>query len=67
MRNASFVLNQIVESMYPGGDPDAEWSSDTLDTIASILQSAGLVPSGDATLEDRDESWPPRIENSGCS
>jgi hypothetical protein len=43
------VLNQIVEAMYPGGDPNAEWSPDTLDEIAYILDRAGLVPQELAT------------------
>jgi hypothetical protein len=38
------VLADIVEAMYPGGDPDAQWSPDTLDEIAAILGRAGLVP-----------------------
>jgi hypothetical protein len=38
------VLGDIVEALYPGGDPDAEWSPDTLDEIAGILDRAGLVP-----------------------
>jgi hypothetical protein len=38
------VLRDIVEVMYPGGDVDAEWSPDTLDEIAGILDRAGLGP-----------------------
>jgi len=38
------LLQRIVEAMYPGRDPHAAWSPETVDEVASILADAGLVP-----------------------
>ena len=42
--DAFAAVREILEAMYPGGDPDAEWSPDTLNTIADILKNRGLAP-----------------------
>lgn len=31
------LVMRIVEALYPGGDMEHEWSSDTLDDVASAL------------------------------
>jgi hypothetical protein len=47
---SSDVLGEIVEAMFPGGAPDAQWSPDTLDEIAIILDRAGLSPRGSRVI-----------------
>ncbi len=36
------ILTAIVETLYPEGNPDAEWSADTTDRIAQILRAWDL-------------------------
>ena len=45
---AVHTLRQIQEILWPGGDPDHQWSPDTLDEIVDVLRQASFVP---ATLE----------------
>jgi hypothetical protein len=42
--SARQALWDIVEILYPEGDPDSEWSSDELAYIARILDDLDLVP-----------------------
>ena len=38
------ILNGVIEALWPGGDPDHEWSPDTLNEIKDALSSYGLDP-----------------------
>lgn len=38
------LIAEIVEAVYPGQDPDAVWSPETLDHVAILLNRAGLTP-----------------------
>jgi hypothetical protein len=38
------VVEGVLDALYPNADPDAEWSADTLDDVAAVLVTAGLVP-----------------------
>ncbi len=41
------VIEGVLDTLYPNGDPDQEWSADTLHDVAVVLTSAGLVPEND--------------------
>lgn len=45
------AMRGILEAMYPGGDPEAEWSPDTLNEIARVLKDHGLAPGLDTHHE----------------
>lgn len=36
----------VADILWPYGDPDAEWSADTLDAIAHAMTDAGYAPDG---------------------
>lgn len=38
------VVRSLQNTLWPDGDLDAEWSSDTLEAVAGILNDAGLAP-----------------------
>lgn len=38
------ALTDIMETLYPGGDPEAEWDSGTMSSVAEVLGELGLVP-----------------------
>jgi len=35
-------MERVVEALYPNQDPDFEWSPDTLDEIANIVEGHNL-------------------------
>lgn len=41
------MSSQNVTHPYPGGDPDYEWSSDTIADVADVLNNFGFVPEGE--------------------
>lgn len=43
-RRGAEVAAQIADAMFPEGNPDHEWSADTLDQIAEILRDFKLLP-----------------------
>lgn len=43
-RRSATVLKQVSSVIWPRNNPDAEWSSDTVDEIARILWAAGYGP-----------------------
>lgn len=38
------LVRDIQETVWPGGDRDAEWDSDTIDEVATHLINAGVGP-----------------------
>ena len=40
-------LRTLQQTLWPGGDADHEWSPNTLDSVAGILNDAGLGPKVD--------------------
>ncbi len=38
------ALRAIQEVLWPGGDRDHEWDSETIDEVANVLHNAGLGP-----------------------
>lgn len=38
------IVREIIDILYPGGDPEAEWDIDMLDQISDVLNAHGLVP-----------------------
>lgn len=39
-----YLVEEIRDVLWPGGDPESEWNSDTASSVASILRSEGLAP-----------------------
>lgn len=42
--DAEVVLRELAEILWPGGDADHEWDSDTLGEIGEVMYRAGLRP-----------------------
>ncbi len=38
------MLERILNTLYPGGDPDSQWSPDTLDSIAQVFRDYDIKP-----------------------
>jgi hypothetical protein len=38
------MLAEIQELLWPGGDRDHEWESDTIEQVASVLINGGIGP-----------------------
>lgn len=38
------VVRCLQATLWPNGNPDFEWSPDTIDAVAGILNDAGLGP-----------------------
>lgn len=43
LKQARLALKNIREVLYPGGDADAEWDSDTADNVARVFTIAGIT------------------------
>jgi len=41
------TLRELAEVLWPEGDPDHEWSADTIDEVARVLTDAGFRPAGE--------------------
>ena len=51
------MLERIFNALYPGGDPDTQWSPDTLDSIAQVFHDYEIERPGTAEpsmLTDRE-------------
>ena len=44
---AEETLRKLAEVLWPDGDADHEWSSDTIDEVARVLTDAGFRPAGE--------------------
>lgn len=44
------VVHGVIDAMYPGANPDSEWSPDTLDEVAAVLAAAELVPDDEVKM-----------------
>lgn len=42
--NAAHGMIAVVDTLYPSGAPEHEWSPDTLEKIARDVEQAGLTP-----------------------
>jgi hypothetical protein len=38
------LVSEIVETLYPAADPDAEWEADTIEWVSAALDRFGLIP-----------------------
>ena len=49
MKNTKHLdtLRELAEVLWPDGDADHEWSSDTIEEVAEILTEAGFCPAGE--------------------
>lgn len=44
LRNARKALHDVQEILWPVGNPDAEWSSETIEDVARALVRHGFGP-----------------------
>lgn len=44
------ALNRIAQALWPDGDADHEWTSDTLAEVADVMRSLGMAPESRAGL-----------------
>jgi len=40
----SYLLDAIAAALWPNGDPDAEWDTDTTQAIGDLMTRAGYRP-----------------------
>lgn len=41
---AKEALARIANIVFPGGDPDAEWTNDEIEAVAEVIERLGLKP-----------------------
>ncbi len=62
------IVMAIQETLWPGGDADFEWSADTVQEIAAIMERCGFGPKEDkdsftCKLCGEDVDWADRSEH----
>lgn len=44
MRELRGIILDVAEALWPEGDPDHEWDSETIEDVARVLENCDLQP-----------------------